>query len=162
MEITQFTYFQQSGGLDLEPISAEITYGLERITMFLGLSRSVYSIDWVPEGIDYGQVRHQDEVEFSRYYFEIADVDFLRQRFDGHEKEAARCLDADLVLPAYESALKCSHLFNVLDARGAVSVTERVALIKRVRNLAVTCAHAYVASREQLGFPLLAKDADDG
>ena len=89
MEITQFTYFQQSGGMDLEPISAEITYGLERITMFLGLSRSVYNIDWVPDGVDYGQVRHQDEVEFSKYYFEIADVDFLRQRFDGHEKEAS-------------------------------------------------------------------------
>ena len=162
MEITQFTYFQQSGGMDLEPISAEITYGLERITMFLGLSRSVYNIDWVPQGVKYGQVRHQDEVEFSKYYFEVADVDFLRQRFDGHEKEAARCLEAELVLPAYESALKCSHLFNVLDSRGAVSVTERVALIKRVRNLAVACARAYVASREQLGFPLLAKDADHG
>lgn len=162
MEITQFTYFQQSGGMDLEPISAEITYGLERITMLLGLSRSVYSIDWVPDGVDYGQVRHQDEVEFSKYYFEIADVEFLRQRFDGHEKEAARCLEAELVLPAYESALKCSHLFNVLDSRGAVSVTERVALIKRVRNLAVACAHAYLAKREQMGFPLLAKDADHG
>jgi len=159
MEITQFTYFQQSGGMDLEPISAEITYGLERITMFLGLSRSVYDIAWVPDGADYGQVRHQDEVEFSRYYFEVADVEFLRQRFDGHEKEAGRCLEADLVLPAYESALKCSHLFNVLDSRGAVSVTERVALIKRVRNLAVGCAKAFLASRERLGFPLLVKGA---
>ena len=155
MEITQFTYFQQSGGMDLEPISAEITYGLERITMFLGQSRSVYNIDWVPGGVDYGQVRHQDEVEFSKYYFEVADVDFLRQCFDGHEREAQRCLEAELVLPAYESALKCSHSFNVLDSRGAVSVTERVALIKRVRNLSVACAQAYVASREQLGFPLL-------
>lgn len=163
MEITQFTYFQQSGGMDLEPISVEITYGLERITMFLGLSRSVYGIDWVPDGIDYGQVRHQDEVEFSKYYFEVADVDFLRTRFDGHEKEARRCLDAGLVLPAYESALKCSHHFNVLDSRGAVSVTERVALIKRVRNLAVACAQAYVARREELGFPLLAKKGgEDG
>ena len=161
MEITQFTYFQQSGGLDLEPISAEITYGLERITMFLGLSRSVYEVDWVPDGVDYGQVRKQDEVEFSKYYFEVADVDFLRLRFDGHEKEAERCLEADLVLPAYESALKCSHLFNVLDSRGAVSVTERVALIKRVRNLAVACAHAYVASRERLDYPLLAKESMD-
>lgn len=155
MEITQFTYFQQSGGMDLEPISAELTYGLERITMFLGLSRSVYEIDWVPTGLRYGQVRHQDEVEFSKYYFEIADVDFLRQRFAGHEAEAGRCLEAGLVLPAYESALKCSHLFNVLDARGAVSVTERVALIGRVRNLAIACARDYLASREQLGFPLL-------
>ncbi len=160
MEITQFTYFQQSGGLDLEPISVEITYGLERITMFLGLSRNVYDIDWVPGGLDYGQVRHQDEVEFSRYYFEVADVEFLRLRFDGHEKEAGRCLEAGLVLPAYESALKCSHLFNVLDSRGAVSVTERVGLIKRVRNLAVACAQAYVASREQLGYPLLKEKAE--
>ena len=155
MEITQFTYFQQSGGLDLEPISVELTYGLERITMFLGLSRNVYDVEWVGGGIDYGQVRHQDEVEFSKYYFEVADVDFLRQQFDGQEAEAGRCLEASLVLPAYECALKCSHLFNVLDSRGAVSVTERVAIIKRVRNLAVGCAEEYLASRERLGFPLL-------
>ena len=155
MEITQFTYFQQAGGIELEPISAEITYGLERITMFLGLSRSVYDIDWVPGGVDYGLVRHQDEVEFSKYYFEVADVGFLKARFDGNEREAMRCLEAGLVLPAYECALKCSHLFNVLDARGAVSVTERVALIKRVRNLAVACAREYLVSREKLGFPLL-------
>ena len=157
MEITQFTYFQQAGGIELEPVSAEITYGLERITMFLGLSRSVYDVEWVPQGIDYGGIRHQDEVEFSKYYFEVADVEFLKLRFEGHESEAKRCLEAGLVLPAYECALKCSHLFNVMDARGAVSVTERVALIKRVRNLAVACAHEYVASRERLGFPLLPK-----
>ena len=160
MEITQFTYFQQAGGLELEPISAEITYGLERITMFLGLSRSVYDVDWVPGGVDYGLVRHQDEVEFSKYYFEVADVDFLKARFDGNETEAKRCLEAGLVLPAYECALKCSHLFNVMDARGAVSVTERVALIKRVRNLAVACAREYVVSRQQLGFPLLGKSEE--
>ncbi len=160
MEITQFTYFQQAGGIELEPISVEITYGLERITMFLGLSRSVYDVDWVPNGVDYGQVRHQDEVEFSKYYFEVADVGFLKARFDGHEAEARRCLEAGLVLPAYECALKCSHLFNVMDARGAVSVTERVALIKRVRNLAVACARQYVVSREELGFPLLAKNEE--
>ncbi len=159
MEITQFTYFQQAGGLDLKPISAEITYGLERITMLLGLTRSVYDIDWV-QGIrygpiSYGQVRHQDEVESSKYYFELADVDFLRIQFDGWEREAGRCLEAGLVIPAYECALKCSHLFNVLDARGAVSVTGRVALIKRVRDLAVACAERYVASREALDWPLL-------
>ena len=159
MEITQFTYFQQAGGLELDPISAEITYGLERLTMFLGLSRSVYEIDWVPGGASYGQVRQQDEVEFSRYYFELADVEFLQQRFDGHEREAERCLEAGLVLPAYECALKCSHLFNVLDARGAVSVTERVGLIARVRRLAVRCAERYLTSREELGFPLLAGEA---
>ncbi len=155
MEITQFTYFQQAGGLELDPISAEITYGLERLTMFLGRSRSVYDIAWVPGGVDYGQVRHQDEVEFSRYYFEVADVEFLQSQFDGYEAEAERCLEAELVLPAYECALHCSHLFNVLDARGAVSVTGRVALIARVRRLAVACARDYLASRERLGFPLL-------
>ena len=160
MEITQFTYFQQAGGLELSPISAELTYGLERLTMFLGLSRSVYDIDWVPGGPSYGQVRRQDEVEFSRYYFELADVEFLQQRFDGHEREAERCLEAGLVLPAYESALKCSHLFNVLDARGAVSVTERVGLIGRVRRLAVRCAEGYLASREALGYPLLGESRD--
>jgi glycyl-tRNA synthetase alpha chain len=155
MEITQFTYFQQAGGMDLEPISAELTYGLERITMFLGLSRSVYDIDWVPGGVTYGQVRHQDEVEFSKYYFELADVVFLKEQFDGFERESRMCLDQGIVLPAYEFALKCSHVFNVLDSRGAVSVTERVELIKRVRNLAVACAEAFVETRERLGFPLL-------
>jgi glycyl-tRNA synthetase alpha chain len=154
MEITQFTYFQQAGGLELKPISAEITYGLERLTMFLSLSQSIYEIDWV-EGIPYGQVRKQEEYELSRYYFEVADVTFLQSQFEGYEREANRCLEAGLVLPAYECALKCSHSFNVLDARGAVSVTERVGLMKRVRDLAVGCAKAYVESREQQGFPLL-------
>jgi len=158
MEITQFTYFQQAGGLELRPVSAEITYGLERLTMFLGLSRSIYEVAWV-DGLSYGQVRHQEEVELSRYYFEVADVAFAQQQFDGMERESVRCLDAGLVLPAYECALKCSHLFNVLDARGAVSVTERVGLMKRVRDLAVACARAYVESRERLGFPLLGTPA---
>ena len=158
MEITQFTYFQQAGGLELKPISAEITYGLERLTMFLSLSQSIYEIDWV-EGLKYGQVRKQDEYESSRYYFELADVGFLASQFDGYEREAGRCLEAGLVLPAYECALKCSHAFNVMDARGAVSVTERVGLMKRVRDLAVGCAKAYVESRERLGFPLLQGEA---
>ncbi|KAB2964363.1 MAG: glycine--tRNA ligase subunit alpha [Thermoanaerobaculia bacterium] len=157
MEITQFTYFQQAGGIDLAPISCEITYGLERITMFLGLKKSIYDIPWVGDGVDYRQVRHQDEQEFSRYNFEIADVAFLRSMLDGWEAEARRCLEEKLVLPAYECALKCSHLFNLLDARGAVSVTERVALMKRIRDLAIGCAKEYVASRERLGFPLLAR-----
>ncbi len=160
MEITQFTYFQQAGGMEMRPISVELTYGLERLTMFLGLSRSVYEIDWVDGGLTYGQVRHQDEVESSTYYFEVADVGFLEQQFDGYEAEARRCLEAELVLPAYECALRCSHLFNLLDARGAVSVTERVAVIKRVRDLAIACAEAYVASREALGYPLLAAAGD--
>jgi glycyl-tRNA synthetase alpha chain len=156
MEITQFTYFQQAGGLELDPVSVEITYGLERITMFLGLSKNVYDIDWV-DGVSYGEVRHQDEVESSRYYFELADVGFLQQQLEGNEREARRCLEAGVVLPAYECTLKCSHLFNVLDARGAVSVTERVGMIKRVRDLAVACARAYVESRERLGHPLLGR-----
>jgi len=161
MEITQFTYFQQAGGMELDPVSVEITYGLERITMFLGLSNSVYDIEWV-EGVRYGEVRHEDEVESSRYYFELADVAFLRRQFDGYEREAGRCLDAGVVLPAYECALKCSHLFNVLDARGAVSVTERAGFIKRVRDVAVACAHAYVERRERLGHPLLAAAGGGG
>ena len=156
MEITQFTYFQQAGGMELDPISVELTYGLERLTMFLGLSRNVYDVDWVAGGVSYGQVRHQDEVESSKYYFELADVGFLKEQFAGLEREARRCLEAGVVFPAYECALRCSHAFNVLDARGAVSVTERVALIKRVRDLAVGCAEAYVESRRALGFPLLA------
>jgi glycyl-tRNA synthetase alpha chain len=162
MEITQFTYFQQAGGIDLAPISCEITYGLERITMFLGLEKSIYDIRWVPGGIDYRGVRHQDEVEMSKYGFEVADVGFLRQLFDGWERESIRCLEAGIVLPAYEAALKCSHAFNLLDARGAVSVTERVALMKRVRDRAIACAQEYLASRERLGFPLLAKAAEGG
>ena len=155
MEITQFTYFQQSGGIELDPISVEITYGLERITMFLALSKNVYDVDWVAGGVRYGQVRHQDEVESSGYYFEVADVSFLEQQFDGMEREASRCLEAGLALPAYECAMRCSHLFNVLDARGAVSVTERVAVIKRVRDLAVSCAEAYLEKRSEQGFPLM-------
>ncbi len=164
MEITQFTYFQQAGGLDLDPISAELTYGLERLAMFLGRTRSVYDVEWVSDGPSYGAVRHQDEVEFSKYYFEVADVEFLRAQFDGNEAESRRCLESGLVLPAYECALKCSQLFNVLDARGAISVTDRVAVIKRIRRLAVDCAAEYVASRERLGYPLLeafAESADD-
>jgi glycyl-tRNA synthetase alpha chain len=160
MEITQFTYFQQAGGFDLQPISAEITYGLERLTMFLSHAKSVYDIDFVPGGVSYGQVRHQDEVEMSRYYFELADVGFLQSCFDGYEREAKRCLEAGAVMPAYENALKCSHTFNVLDARGAVSVTERVAIMKRVRDLACACAAGYLESREKLGYPLLEAQAE--
>ena len=128
--------------------------------MFIGLARSIYDIDWVPGGVRYGEVRRQEEVELSKYYFEVADVAFLQAQFEGLEREARRCLEAGLVLPAYECALKCSHAFNVLDARGAVSVTERVGLMKRVRDLAVACAREYVASRERLGFPLLGRDTE--
>jgi glycyl-tRNA synthetase alpha chain len=158
MEITQFTYFQQAGGIDLAPITAEITYGLERITMFLAKQRSVYDIEWAP-GITYGEVRKQDEYEVSKYGFEVADTALWQTLFERFEAEAARCLGAGLVLPAYDLALKCSHAFNLLDARGAISATDRVGVIRRVRELAVGCANAYVASREALGFPLLPKPA---
>jgi glycyl-tRNA synthetase alpha chain len=154
MEITQFTYFQQAGGIDLAPVSAEITYGLERITMFLSRRSSVFDIEW-GAGFGYGPVRRQEEYEFSRYYFEIADIPLHWKLFDQYEGEAKRCLEAKLVLPAYDWTLKCSHVFNTLDARGAVSVTERVAVIKRVRDLAVRCAEQYLETRRQLGFPLL-------
>jgi glycyl-tRNA synthetase alpha chain len=155
MEITQFTYFQQAGGQDLKPISAELTYGLERIAMFLQRKDSAFDITW--GGLAYGLVRHQDEVELSRYAFEVADVELLRRHFEDWEREAGRCLEVDqpLVLPALEAALKMSHLFNLLDARGAISVTERVVLIARVRKLAVRAAKAYLEQRERLGFPLL-------
>jgi glycyl-tRNA synthetase alpha chain len=153
-EITQFTYFQQVGGIDLKPISAEITYGLERLVMFLARKSSVYDIEWT-DGVSYGSVRKQDEYEFSKYYFETADVAAHWKLFEIYESEAQRCLDEKLVLPAYDWTLKCSHIFNTLDARGAVSVTERVGVIKRVRDLAVRCAGQYLESRKEQGFPLL-------
>jgi glycyl-tRNA synthetase alpha chain len=159
MEISQFTYFQQAGGIDLTPISAEITYGLERLTMFLARESSVYDIEWTA-GVPYGAVRKQDEFEFSKYYFETADVDMHWKLLDLYEGEARRCLEAKLVLPAYDWTLKCSHMFNTLDARGAVSVTERVGVIKRVRDLAVRCAEGYLEARKELGFPLLGKTTD--
>jgi glycyl-tRNA synthetase alpha chain len=160
MEITQFTYFQQAGGIDLAPISAELTYGLERIAMFLQRKESIYDIEW-GGGLTYGEVRHRDEVELSRYAFEVADTETLRRHFDEWEREAGRCLEGDdpLVVPSLEAALKMSHLFNLLDARGAVAVTERVALIGRVRKLAVRAAKAYLAQREAMTFPLLTKAA---
>jgi glycyl-tRNA synthetase alpha chain len=154
-EITQFTYFQQVGGVDLAPVPVELTYGLERIAMFLQRKDSAFDISW--GGLTYGQVRRQDEVELSRYAFEVADVELLRRHFDDWEREAGRCLEVEqpLVLPALEASLKMSHLFNLLDARGAVSVAERVVLIARVRKLAVRAAKAYLEQRERLGFPLL-------
>src|SRR6266852_4426069 len=154
MEITQFTYFQQAGGIDLSPISAEITYGLERLTMFLSRQSSAYDIEW-GGGFTYGDVRKQDEYEFSKYYFEIADIDLHWKLLEQYACEARRCLENKLVFPAYDWTLKCSHIFNTLDARGAVSVTERVAVIKRVRDLAVACANQYLESRREMGFPLL-------
>jgi glycyl-tRNA synthetase alpha chain len=155
MEITQFTYFQQAGGIELAPITAELTYGLERIAMFLQRKDSIYDIEW-GGGVSYGQVRLEDEREASVYGFEVADVEMLRRHFEDWEGEARRCLEHDppLVIPAVEATLKTSHLFNLMDARGAVSVTERVGLIARVRRNAVAAAKASLAQRERLGFPL--------
>ena len=161
MEITQFTYFQQAGGIDLAPVTAEITYGLERLTMFLANEKSVFDITWAP-GVTYGEARHQDEVEASTYHFQTADASLHQLLFERFEAEAARCLAAGLVLPAFDFTLKCSHAFNVLDARGAISATDRVGVIKRVRELACRCAEAYVASREALGHPLLPKSPETG
>ncbi len=154
MEITQFTYFQQVGGIDLEPVCVELTYGLERIAMFIQREESVFDLEWTP-GINYGELRRQEEVEFSEYNFEVANVDSHLDWFDKCETEAHKSLDRELVLPACDYVLKCSHIFNVLDARGAISVAERTNYISRVRNLARQVAEAYVEKREQLDFPLL-------
>jgi glycyl-tRNA synthetase alpha chain len=156
MEITQFTYFQQCGGIDLKPIPGELTYGIERIAMYLQGVDNVYDLDW-GGGIKYGDVHHQTEVEFSTYNFEEADTRMLLQSFDMYEKECMRLVDKALVFPAYDFVLKCSHSFNMLDARGAISVTERAHYIGRVRNLARLCAEAFVAQREKMGFPLMKK-----
>ncbi len=154
MEITQFTYFQQAGGIDLDPISLEITYGLERITMYLQEVDNVFDIQW-NDRIKYGDVHLETEIQFSKYNFEEADVDMLFKLFDMYEAEALRLLEKDLVLPAYDYTLKCSHTFNLLDARGAISVTERMGYILRVRKLANLCASGYLKRREELGYPLL-------
>ena len=154
MEITQFTYFQQCGGIDLAPITVELTYGLERITMYLQQVDSVYDVVWVP-GVTYGDVHHRGEVEFSTYNFEQADIEMHLALFNQHEAECQRLIVVGLSMPAYENCLKCSHYFNILDARGAISVTERQAYIGRVRVMARACAESYLAMREQLGFPLL-------
>jgi len=154
MEITQFTYFQQAGGIDLKPVSGEITYGIERIAMYIQGVDNVYDLEWV-DGIKYGDIHHQSEVEFSHYNFEEADTAMLFQLFDMYEKECIRLAEKDLVLPAYDFVLKGSHAFNLLDARSAISVTERAGYIGRVRNLSRLCAEGYVKQREKLGFPLL-------
>ena len=159
MEITQFTYFQAVGGVELSPISVELTYGLERIAMYLQDVDSVYDLEWV-KGVSYGQVKHQDEVEFSRFNFEEADVDFHLELFTKYEEECLRLLGLELVLPAYDYCMKCSHTFNMLDARGAISVTERQKYIFRVRTLAKGVAEAYTAQREALGFPMLVQEGD--
>ena len=154
MEVTQFTYFQQCGGFDCYPVCAEITYGLERIAMFIQNKESVFDIEWV-DGISYADVHHQGEVDYSHYNFTYADVSTLMTMFTLCEKEALQVADQQLVLPAYDYVLKCSHLFNLLDARGAISVTERTAYIGRVRNLARRVAAEYLEQRKRLSYPLL-------
>jgi len=156
MEITQFTYFQQAGGIDLNPVSGELTYGPERIAMYLQGVESVYDLEWT-KGVKYGDVHHRGEVEHSIYNFEQADVDMLFRLFSMYEAECQRIIGLGLVLPAYDYCLKCSHTFNLLNARGAISVAERASLIGRVRNLARLCAEAFLKQREEMGFPLLKK-----
>ncbi|MGH9870607.1 MAG: glycine--tRNA ligase subunit alpha [Candidatus Polarisedimenticolia bacterium] len=163
MEITQFTYFQQCGGIELDSISAEITYGIERIAMFLNNIDNIFDLPWAPHPsgeprrfITYGEVRRREEAELSRHGFELADVDATRRMFEMHEAEARRLLEHGAVAPAYDACLKCSHLFNLLDARGALGVAERTAWIGRVRRLAAGCAKAFLAARAEQGFPLLA------
>lgn len=158
MEVTQFTYFQQCGGIDCKPVCAEITYGIERLAMFIQNVDSVYDITWVGD-VTYGDVYHQNEVDYSTYNFKVSDADMLFKLFDMYEAETHRVIEAGLVQPAYDYALKCSHTFNLLDARGAISVTERQSFIARVRSLARLCAEAYVAQRERLGYPMLKDEA---
>jgi glycyl-tRNA synthetase alpha chain len=159
MEVTQFTYFQQVGGIDCKPITGEITYGLERLAMYLQGVDNVYDLVWTENASSgarllYRDVYHQNEVEQSTYNFEHSDVDFLLQAFSAHEKMARHLMDQQLALPAYEQVLKSAHSFNLLDARGAISVTERAAYIGRIRNLARGVAQSYLDSRARLGFPM--------
>ena len=154
MEITQFTYFQQVGSIDIKPVAVEITYGLERLAMYIQGVENVYDLQWVGN-VTYGDVFHTNEVEQSRYSFDIADIDLLFDLFDKYEKEAKRVILTGNIRPAYDYVLKCSHTFNLLDARGAISVSERTNYISRVRALARLCAAAYVEQREKLGFPML-------
>ncbi len=161
MEITQFTYFQQVGGYDTRPVSAEITYGLERLAMYIQEVDNFWDILW-NDDVTYGEIAHRAEVELSRYGFEEADVQMLLDLFATYETEARRLVERGLIIPAYDYVLKCSHTFNLLDARGAVSVTERTKYLGRVRTLARRCAQGYLAWRESVGFPLLEGGAGGG
>ena len=154
MEVTQFTYFQQVGGINCKPITGEITYGLERLAMYLQKVENVYDLVWT-DGVSYGDVYHQNEVEQSTYNFEYSNTSWLFEQFTNYEAEAKRLMAIPLALPAYEMVLKAAHTFNLLDARGAISVTERAAYIGRIRNLSKQIAQAYFESREKLGFPML-------
>lgn len=156
MEITQFTYFQEVGGIELNPITVEITYGTERIAMYLQQVDNVYDLRWSDQ-VSYGDIHHQTEVQFSTYNFEAAEVGRLMKLFEDFESECRQLIDRGLVLPAYDYCIKSSHVFNLLDARGAISVAERTGYIARVRALAYACAEGYKSHREQLGYPLLNK-----
>ncbi|MBN1627227.1 MAG: glycine--tRNA ligase subunit alpha, partial [Deltaproteobacteria bacterium] len=158
MEITQFTYFQQTGSIRLDPISVEITYGLERLAMYKQEKESVYDLMW-NDKVTYGDVHKKGEWELSVYSFEMADVDMLLKSFEMYEKESIRLSGNRLVLPAYDYCLKCSHTFNILEARGAISVAERTKYIERIRNLARKVAKNYLEQREEMGFPLLKRGA---
>jgi glycyl-tRNA synthetase alpha chain len=157
MEVTQFTYFQEVGSLVCRPVLGEITYGLERLAMYLQGVNNVYDLTWV-DGVTYGDVYHQNEVEQSKYNFEHSNTQMLFEHFNQFEREARRLIEAGLPLPGYEMVMKCSHTFNLLDARGAISTTERAAYIGRVRALARLVAQAYFDSREALGFPMLKQE----
>jgi glycyl-tRNA synthetase alpha chain len=157
MEVTQFTYFQQVGGMDTEVVPLELTYGLERIASAIQRRDSCFDLDWV-DGVTYGDVHHESEVQFSTYDFETANIDQLFRHFDDHEASARAQLEAGLVLPAYDLTLKCSHTFNLLDARGVIGVNQRAAYINRVRALACACAEGWAARREELGYPMLKDD----
>lgn len=154
MEITQFTYFQQIGGIDANPISVEITYGLERLAMYIQGKDNVYDLSWT-EGVSYGDIWHQNEYEQSKYSYELSDHDMLFCLFDMYEAEATRIINLGYVLPAYDYVLKASHVFNLLDAAGAISLSERTEYIARVRALSRLCAKAYLNMRKELGFPML-------
>ncbi|QDD07240.1 glycine--tRNA ligase subunit alpha [Candidatus Methylopumilus planktonicus] len=157
MEITQFTYFQQVGGIDCKPITGEITYGLERLAMYIQGVDNVYDLTWT-DNLKYGDVYLQNEIEQSAYNFEHSDADFLFQAFTAHEKQANHLISEHLALPAYEQVLKAAHSFNLLDARGSISITERAEYIGRIRNLARNVARSYLLSRANLGFPLADKN----
>ncbi|MDY0361668.1 MAG: glycine--tRNA ligase subunit alpha [Desulforegulaceae bacterium] len=156
MEITQFTYFQMTGSIEVKPVSVEITYGLERIAMYIQGVDNVYDLKWNDE-LSYGDLFHTQEVEQSKYNFELADTSLLHDFFSKYESEAHRLIKEGVVLPAYEFCLKCSHTFNLLDARGAISVTERTGYIGRIRNIARACSEAFLDQRREMGFPLLKK-----
>jgi glycyl-tRNA synthetase alpha chain len=156
MEITQFTYFQQAGSIDLFPTTVEITYGLERIAMYLQGVDSVYDIAW-NDSVKYGDIFHQAEVEFSTFNFEEANVAELINSFNTYEEEGLKLVGKGLILPAYDYCLKCSHTFNLLDARKAISVAERTRYIGRIRNIVRKVANGYVEQRKELGHPLLKK-----